>query len=388
MTFSKDKRHETIIYLVLWSLLFIAPVLSLYIRTATDADAVFDWHEVFIVWRQYAVFLVIFLIHNHLLAPLLVYRQKKVLYLTVLAVLVALFTVYQCTTRPSGLGRHGGPPPHEMKRPDFRDKPDFHENADFPAPPRHPEFPDNRRPSHKPGHRPPVIIGQHDIVNIVILILLLGANLGIKLYFRNQADRKRLDKLEKENLEQQLEYLRYQINPHFLMNTLNNIHALVDIEPAKAQDTILELSRMMRFVLYEGNKQRVPLTKELDFIRTYVALMQLRYTDKVSITLDMPTGVPDRSIPPLLLITFIENAFKHGVSYQWESFIKIKVMIENDRLCFHCTNSKADRPNEEKGGVGLVNVRKRLNLLYAHDYSLRIQDTPEIYTVELNIPLS
>ena len=216
---------------------------------------------------------------------------------------------------------------------------------------------------------------------------MFGANLGIKGFSRSREDRKRLAALEKQNLEQQLEYLRYQINPHFFMNTLNNIHALVDIDPEKAKDTILELSKMMRFLLYEGNKQGVPLSRELDFIRHYVTLMQLRYTDKVRISMDLPQEVPDRQLPPLILITFIENAFKHGISYQHESFIEAKVAVEGETRRFSCRNSKAEKPNEEKGGVGLNNVRRRLNLIYDKKYSLNIKNEPEIYTVELNIPL-
>jgi len=222
---------------------------------------------------------------------------------------------------------------------------------------------------------------------IIVLLLMFGANLGIKGFFRSREDRKRLAALEKQNLEQQLEYLRYQINPHFFMNTLNNIHALVDIDPEKAKDTILELSKMMRFVLYEGNKQGVPLSSEFNFIRHYITLMQLRYTDRVRITVDLPQEVPDRQIPPLILITFIENAFKHGISYQNESFIEISGVVEDETLRFSCRNSKAEKPIEEKGGVGLDNVRKRLNLIYDKQYMLKIKSEPDIYTVELNIPL-
>ena len=240
----------------------------------------------------------------------------------------------------------------------------------------------------KPDHQPPVFIGEHDILAFVVLILMFSANLGTKYYFRSRNDQKRLAELERQNLEQQLEYLRYQINPHFFMNTLNNIHALVDIDPAKAQETIVELSKMMRFVLYEGDKRGVSLVRELEFIRTYLKLMQLRYTDQVKITQELPAEVPDKSIPPLLLVTFVENAFKHGVSYQQESFIELKAAVEDDRLIFSCRNSKAAKPNEEKGGVGLTNVRKRLDLLFTDDYSLDIHDEADTYTVKLNIPLS
>ena len=213
-------------------------------------------------------------------------------------------------------------------------------------------------------------------------------NLGVKFYFKTRDDQKKLLRLEKENLEQQLEYLKYQINPHFFMNTLNNIHALVDIDAEKAKSTILELSKMMRFILYEGDKQGVPLTREFDFIRNYITLMELRYTDKVQIRVNLPQQAPDRLIPPLMLITFIENAFKHGISYQHPSFIDIMVDVLDDRLHFTCNNSKAEKSNQEKGGVGLTNVRQRLKLLYDNNYTLHIQDNPDTYQVQLTIPLS
>ena len=369
----KQSRQENLIYLAVWGMLFAAPLLSLYVRTVSDTNLVFDWTEVFIVWRKFIPFLLLFLIHNFLLAPLLVHGHKRIVYFSVMAVIIAAFTFYQCTNRPKG-GAHRAPrPPMEMR--DRREPPPF----DRPRP----------RAEHRPD-MPPPIIGEHDILAVVVLILMFGANLGIKGYFRARDDRKRLAALEKQNLEQQLEYLRYQINPHFFMNTLNNIHALVDIDPAKAQETIVELSKMMRYVLYEKgeSQQGVPLTKELEFIRTYVKLMQLRYTEKVKITLNLPHEVPDRQIPSLILVTFIENAFKHGVSYQRESFIEMTVEVQDDHLHFTCRNSKADVPNQQKGGVGLANVRKRLDLLYDHNYTLSIHDAPQVYTVDLTLPLT
>ena len=239
-------------------------------------------------------------------------------------------------------------------------------------------------------HTPPLFVGEHDVLSIVVLLLMFGANLGTKYYFRSRSDQRKLEDLEKQNLEQQLEYLKYQINPHFFMNTLNNIHALVDIDPSKAQETIRELSKMMRFVLYEGDKSGVPLTKEFEFVRTYTKLMQLRYSDKVRITVDVPDEAPDVTIPPLMLISFIENAFKHGISYQHDSFIDIKLELTSSPahyLTFKCRNSKAEKPNQEKGGVGLANVKKRLDLLYDKNYTLDIKDEPDIYIVELKLPL-
>ena len=375
---NRQSRQENLIYLVMWCILFASPVLSLYVRNVHDTSLGFDWTEVFIVWRNFAIYLLLFLIHNFLLAPLLIHNNRRMAYTAIVTVIVVAFSLYQCNSGPAIKGHKGHlPPPHI-------------EQAEFRKPPMDEGSPRGRRPS-----APPPIVGERDIMAIMVLILMLGANLGTKHYFRSSNDRKRLAELEKENLEQQLEYLRYQINPHFFMNTLNNIHALVDIEPAKAQESIVELSKMMRFVLYEGDKRGVPLTRDFEFIRTYVKLMQLRYTDKVRIALELPAEVPDRTIPPLMLISFIENAFKHGISYQHESFIEIKADVKADRLYFSCVNSKTDTTasssqpvNEKSGGVGLANVRKRLNLLYDKDYTLDIQDGDKVFTVELNIPLS
>jgi hypothetical protein len=382
-----QSRQENLAYGVAWSLLFATPLLSLYLRTSNDPYLEFNWDEVFFVWGRFSIFLILFLIHNFLLAPLLIHQHKRMLYASIVTALVAGFIVFQCTNRPN-FGKREGFRPHKMEqREDF--PPKFEEFEEFRKHEPRNEGPRNEEPRMGRRHTPPLFVGEHDVLSIAVLLLMFGANLGTKYYFRSRRDQRKLEDLEKQNLEQQLEYLKYQINPHFFMNTLNNIHALVDIDPSKAQETIRELSKMMRFVLYEGDKSGVPLTKEFEFIRNYTKLMQLRYSDKVKITIDVPEEAPDVTIPPLMLISFIENAFKHGISYQHDSFIDIKLEISNSasNLLFTCRNSKAEKPNQEKGGVGLANVKKRLDLLYDKSYTLDIKDEPDIYIVELKIPL-
>ena len=240
----------------------------------------------------------------------------------------------------------------------------------------------------RPGdNRPPVQLELSDVLATIILILLLGMNLGVKLYFRQRSDRQRLVALEKQQLEQQLEYLRYQVNPHFLMNTLNNIHALVDIDAERAKDSIVVLSKMLRFVLYEGAKPTVPLGRELAFTQDYIQLMRMRLTDHVKVSVSMPERVPDSQIPPLVLITFVENAFKHGVSYRQESFINIELRIQDGQLFFTCSNSKIPQSEDQHGGMGLQNVQQRLSLIYGSSYTLRIDDQPAAYNIQLVIPL-
>ena len=406
----EQSKYENVAYAALWGLLFTAPLFSLYVRTTGDSEIAFSWQEVWMVWRQFAVYMLLFLIHNFLLAPLLVYRNKRWLYALLTLCMIGVFTAYQCTTRPDHMHRHQlhkmeqrGPRHMKQRNLEPMEQRDLEpmEQRDFEPMEQRDFEPGDRGFDHEPppelggkmkDMEPPIFFGEKDIIAIVVLILMCGMNLGIKLYFKTRKDQKKLKLLEKENLEQQLEYLKYQINPHFFMNTLNNIHALVDIDSEKAKETILELSKMMRFVLYEGDKKGVPLSKEFEFIRHYIQLMKLRYTDKVKIAVDLPAEAPDKLIPPLMLITFIENAFKHGISYQHESFIDIKVEISHPsplttHLLFSCRNSKAEKPNEEKGGVGLQNVKQRLNLLYDNNYTLKIQDESDVYSVDLTIPL-
>jgi len=393
-----QSRQENVIYLAVWGILFLAPLLSYYVRTVNDSTISFDWMEIMMVWQHFGLYLLLFMIHNFLLAPLLIHQHKRLLYFGALAVIIVGFATYQYSHHPRFQDRrhpmemrgdrHMGEPGDHPFMDEGHRPPEFEDSGNMPPAPhdgRHAFKP------HKNQRQAP--IGERDIVAVTMLVLMFGANLGIKNYFKSRSDHKRLLALEKENLEQQLEYLKYQINPHFFMNTLNNIHALVDIDPEKAKDTILELSKMMRFVLYEGDKKGVPLSREFDFIRNYITLMKLRYTDKVSIVIDLPAEVPDKQIPPLMLITFIENAFKHGISYQHESFIDVRVTLSDpsapaSRLSFTCRNSKADKPNEEKGGVGLKNVKQRLNLLYDNNYTLNIKDETAVYNVELTIPLT
>ena len=410
MSFKKEHRQETLIYLAMWAMLLMAPVISLAIRTA-NTDITFDWSEILTVWKEYLPFFIIFLLHNHLIAPQLIYRQRKWLYIGSCLALLVLFQTYECNHRPDfrEIRRHRieqrinkMKEREQLNRPSEDERPPLPLDDEF-MPDELPPFDfDNQeakrdfdgkgpkrdfdRKGLKGEKHPPLIFGQHDIIAIVILILMLGMNLAIKLYFRQRRDREKMKRLEKENLEQQLEYLKYQINPHFFMNTLNNIHALVDIDPEKAKTTILELSKMMRFVLYEGNKQRVPLDREITFLQNYIRLMKLRYTDKVRITVTTPETIPNDEIPPLLFITFVENAFKHGVSYQQESFIDIKMEV-GAQLTFTCSNSKIPKEEDKHGGVGLTNVKQRLNLIYGNRYSLDINDQADTYTVTLKIPL-
>ena len=390
---SKTIIKENLLYVALWVILFLTPIISNALRMAGNSNMEFNWHEVFFAWKLFVPYLLVFVIHNYWMAPLLVYKKRNTLYLTTVLCLIAVFTVYQCNSHPrkphAPFAEHG-----ERHDPFNDDKPPF----DFRRPHEGPEkkFRDGSDKEFREGPRngfhdrfrsePPPFVANQDIIAIVVLVLMLGMNLGIKVYFKSSEDSERMKELEKKNLEQQLEYLKYQINPHFFMNTLNNIHALVDIEPEQAKHSIVELSKMMRYVLHEGTRSQVALSKDLDFLHNYIALMRLRYTDKVTIHFETSESLPDRIIPPMLLITFVENAFKHGVSYKRPSFIEVNVDSHDDHLLFTCRNSKVEKEHDTQGGVGLANTKKRLSLIYGEDYDLQIDDGEDTYSVRLDIP--
>ena len=405
--------HEHLIYIALWAILFIAPLVSIYVRSTHDAKYVFLWDDVFMVWHIYLVYLVVFLIHNFALAPMLVNKHRKLSYFVGVACLLPVFVCYQCQSRPAGGGPRpgmemmGGDPGRMGHRPPRMPGDSIHRPHEF--------NPEHRGEMERHGegrmmdrhhdHRPPIGIGLSHLFQLVVMILMLGMNLGVKLYFKNLEDQKEMRELESRSLSQQLAYLKYQINPHFYMNTLNNIHALVDIDPERAKETILILSRIMRYVLYEADKHLVPVGREVEFLMNYIHLMKLRYTDKVSITTDIPAEMPDAEIPPLVFITFVENAFKHGVSYKQQSFVDIHLQFSDGRLRFNCRNSKpvileergkrkeesGERKEEREkknGGVGLANVKQRLDIIYDNDYTLDIQDNADTYEVLLLLPIN
>ena len=370
---TKQSRLENVIYLIVWGLLFLAPLLVSYERMVHSSGMQFDWTEVFVIWRILSFYFVLFIIHNFLLVPLLFHKRKRYLYFFISTIVLSLLTICVHKIKPERIGDDEHVKPSKVAV--LNRQQDVATDGFMKHPP-YPPLPDKQR-----------IVGQRNFMSIIMLVFMFGANFGIKGYFRGRNIRARLSELENQNLLHQLEYLRCQINPHFFMNTLNNIHSLIDVDPEQAQKAIREFAKMMRFILYEENKQEVSLAHELEFVRHYMVLMQLRYTDAVRIDTEIPDNVPGFRIPPMILITFVENAFKHGISYRRDSFVCVKIMIHENKLHFICRNSKASASNEEKTGIGLVNVRKRLDLLYGRKYNLTITDDEEVYIVELIFPL-
>ncbi len=359
-------KVQVIIIVFMWLLIFLMPVLTI------NFDYEINWEHIFSIWKEYAIVFIMFLINRYILLPFLLFKHKKLIYGVVFGLMIAGFISVIYLSERVGFKKE--PKGYDFQPPrkeSFMFKPDFEPKKEI-----------------KPPHD--FIMVFPPFGNLLIMsLLILGFDTG--LVFSNKWMKAEKNKaiLEKENVENKMAFLRNQISPHFFMNTLNNIHALVDISVDEAKESIIRLSRMMSYMLYDSQSKYVSLHKEFDFIKSYVDLMRLRYTEQVSINLDIPDQVPNVKIPPLLTISFIENAFKHGISYEEQSFIGIQFSIDNNRMNFEVKNKIIKgKTNSENSGVGLTNSKNRLDLIFGNRYELHVDETVDNhFVVKLNIPI-
>lgn len=205
-----------------------------------------------------------------------------------------------------------------------------------------------------------------------------------KRWVKTEAERKEAANFK---LKSELQHLHYQLQPHFFFNSLNNIYALVDISPDQAKTSIHSLSKLMRYMLYETNVELVPLSKEIDFMKKYIDLMKLRVSDKTVVTYHFPSEETGIKIAPLLFISLIENAFKHGVSASKESTIQIHMTSHEKSVLFTIENDNFPKKTDDKSGsgIGLPNIEKRLELLYPNKSSFKTFVKDNHFVAQLEI---
>ncbi len=348
----KIVQAQLILIALVWLLIFSAPLLF------GDSDYGINWSRVLHIWKDYAVLLFIFLINHFVLMPQLFFKAKERLYfIVIVSLLFAVSSILFITEK------------RDIK----------------PPPPKHIVL---MGESHRPPpHRESPFIPPY--ANILIMaVLLIGFDSGL-LFFSKWIESEQIKlRAEKESTEHKMSFLQNQISPHFFMNTLNNIHALVDISSEEAKAAIIKLSEMMDYMLYESQNREIALSQEIDFINGYVDLMRLRFTDDVKIICNFPQDIPPISVPPLLTISFIENAFKYGISYEEESFITITMEVKAGMLNFVIENTVHSRGSDSKhSGIGLENSRSRLELIYGDKQTLEIRDKSNIFSVRMAIPV-
>ena len=210
---------------------------------------------------------------------------------------------------------------------------------------------------------------------------------GIKIINKWFETEKKKTLIEKEKLQTELTHLKAQINPHFLFNVLNTIYALSLKKSDNTPDAVMQLSKLLRYIVNETQADKVPLEKEVDCINNYIDLQKMRLSETVEITYNKSGDFNQASIAPLLLITFVENVFKHGVSTHEVSPILIEISLEKNVFSFKTTNRIFKHTDQDSAGIGLENTRKRLQLIYPENHKLTITETNYMFSVDLSINL-
>ena len=215
----------------------------------------------------------------------------------------------------------------------------------------------------------------------------IAAAIALRHYLRTRQIKQQLNEERHKNTEAELAWLKNQINPHFLFNTLNNISSLTQIDADAAQDAIAQLSDLLRYAIYKTEQPLVPIEGEVDFMRNYIHLMQLRCNEKTTVKTDFRIADKQASIPPLLFISLIENAFKHGVSSSRPSLIDISLTQEGPTMTFSCSNTNFPKNDTDRSGsgIGLENTHRRLELLYSDRYTWEQTLEGDIYKIVINI---
>ena len=357
------KKTELLVVGLIWAVAIFTPAVSVI-----DSEYGNFYMELKMSLMGSLPFFILFLVNHFLLVEKFLFSGKtwKFIILNLALVVSVFFASKYWTFGPE----HEQPPFLKHEMPKFDDK----------------NFP------HRPHKGPPF-----KSLSLVISVLVIGCDCGVKLSFRYlQLRHEDLEK-QKQNSENRLSQLKHQISPHFFMNTLNNIHALVDIDPELAKEAVIRLSKLMRYVLYQTKEGSSDLASEIEFMQSYISLMRLRFSEKVKINFTIAEDLPEgKKIPSLIFISMIENAFKHGISYKKQSFVDIKLFAENnEKLVFICENSLVEndsvnnKKEKKEGGIGQENTINRLDLVYGKNYTLDINKDleNEIYRVKIIIPL-
>lgn len=299
----------------------------------------------------YSMLLIFFYFNYYYLIPKIYFSKRQLLYFSIIALFLVFFL---------SISTYFDHPARNFL--DFGKRIPFHNKMPHSFPPN---FDKRAGPPTQYSH--------------TILVYLIGVISSLLFAINN-----RLRKVEKEKMQSELSFLKAQINPHFLFNTLNSIYALAIKKSDQTADAVVQLSELMRYIISNANDDVIALDKEINYINNFVELQKTRLGNTVIINYKVEGNQYGKCITPLILISFIENAFKHGVNPNQDSEIKIQINIEEENLYLFVSNNKV-KSNLSESGIGLQNTIERLSHLYPNTHELTIDDNPETYTVTLKI---
>jgi hypothetical protein len=385
----EKRMPESVMYFFIWLIFLIIPIIT------NNYSGQGSFRKVLYDWLSLIPFILVFLFNNFFLLSKVLFKGRRYLYVISLLTTAVIISMAFYYLNPI---IHKNDP--EVLENRILQDPQYGREEMKPG--ILPDMPSNTPAGpelFKPGDHQPSRnrIGAATESSVFILIntifislLLAGFNTAIAVTNKWSAEEQARKEIEKEHVESKLAFLQNQVNPHFLMNTLNNIHSLIEVDQQLAQSAVIKLSAMMRYLLYESGRGTTTLQREIEFLKSYLELMQLRVDKSVSVTLDLPEKFENVNLPPLLFISFIENAFKHGVSYREPSSMKFSLVQNSDSLEFRAENTipvfHSGKSENTQGGFGLENVRKRLDMLYGTRHRLLIEKSDREFRVNLIIP--
>lgn len=334
----KNKNLEISLHLLVWLVLFFLPA-------AFSFGAETDWSGVFRhFWLQLIFLAAIFYINYFVLVKWL-FDDKKMWFFVTNAILLLTLIYFK------------------------------NQIFEWSEPPR----------PRMPGRRPPEGIRYFFdfLIYLIPVAFSIAINAGKKMQKAEEM------KIEADNikLQSELQHLKYQLQPHFFFNALNNIYSLIDFAPEKAKQSVHSLSKLMRHFLYKSEAATISISDEIDFLNKYIELMALRLNDKTKVYTNFPKEVPNLQVASLLFISIVENAFKHGVSATQPSDINFKMEIDGDEILFTASNSNFPKTDSDKSGsgIGVDNLKKRLNLLYPDKHEFHSCQNDGMYIAEVKL---
>jgi len=367
LSFLSGKKLKVLLHIVVWSALFVLPTYLLY------GDSVRDREFLMVVWFQLACYAIIFYLSYFWLAPAFFFRGRKPAYFLSSALLILALTISLglLTNRIIPFNRD------EKRQP-------------MPLPGMNQPSTGNDPFRPPPGYKPPLPFRNLPLFNFLLTsCMVTGLSLGLRFSEKLILNEKMRKEAEKEKLHTELALLKHQINPHFLFNTLNSIYSLALVKSDMTAEAVMKLSDMMRYVIQDVGHETVPLELELEYLLHYVELQKMRLNEKVDVQLTIEGDPNPYRIAPIILVPFIENAFKYGISSHEHAAIRIEMKISRGLLTFMVSNQVfAGREKTETFGIGIQNTRQRLLLIYPGKHKLDLTNNGKVFIVNLEISLA
>ena len=361
------RKLKMLLHILVWMVMFILPAYLIYGDSPRDKAFLTE------VWFQIGFYGIVFYASYLWLAPRFFFLKRKALFFLITAILIIAATFLMGMVN------------------NYLD-PVFHNHAQFPQerpPSTIQEIPPGMPPPPFPSKPPPPIKGWPLFNFMLTASLISGLSLGFRFSEKLALNEKLRKETEKEKLNTELAFLKHQINPHFLFNTLNSIYSLALIKSDMTAEAVMKLSEMMRYVLQDVEKEKVPLALEVEYLEHFVELQKIRLSENVEVRFTIK-GDPDAyEIPPIILVPFVENAFKFGTSAHENARITIEIRIAENQLAFQVFNQVFNgRRQAETFGIGIQNTRKRLQLIYPGKHQLELTKTESDFTVNLKIDMT